>query len=219
MVQHRIGHASGEPQSVSASMPKMILPFLCGDPQATATAQRLWADSGAGVPARHMKDIDESDAPAPWIASRNQVIAAIGSGFMIALLGKRGTGKTQIAVQAVQACAAGIRTCSYVKALDIFLAIRASYKSETLTELEVVEAFVDPRLLVIDECQVRGGSDFEDRMLVHILDKRYDAMVDTILIANLNEPQFREEMGASICDRIRETGHIIPCEWKSFRAK
>lgn len=179
-------------------------------------AKTIWEQ--AEIPLRHQKHIEDSDAPKAWVTLRDKTIAMIGSGFGVALVGKRGTGKTQIAVQAALANMLGNRRSRYAKAMMIFLHIRAAMKSETGTELEAINSFVEPDLLVIDEIQVRGETDFEDRMLVHIFDMRYDAMKDTILIANLTETEFKESVGSSITDRLREIGGVVKCDWDSFRA-
>ena len=102
--------------------------------------------------------------------------------------------------------------------MQIFTDIRRAYtKAEELTEAEMVDLYVRPRLLVIDEIQERGGSDWEDRLLTHIIDRRYGQMKDTILIGNLTREEFECAMGASVCDRLTETGGMIVCNWPTFR--
>lgn len=174
--------------------------------------------SNANVPERHIRNVDGEYA-AEWASVRDKMLDQIGGGFAFALLGNRGTGKTQLGVHLIVQSARLGRTCLYAKAMDFFLTVRATYKSETQTELEAIEAFTEPGILVLDELQVRGETEFEDRMLTYMLDKRYDAMRDTILIANLTEKAFRESMGYSISDRLVETGGVIECNWKSFRRK
>lgn len=173
----------------------------------------------ANVPVRHESHIrDDAGAPHPWRKTRDYVDGRAGSGFLIGLLGNRGTGKTQIAVQAiVHACAVG-RPALYVKAMDVFFWVRqARLPNATRSDLDLLSDFMCPRLLVIDELGERGETEFEDRTLTYIIDKRYDAMHDTLLIANMTEKAFRESMGPSISDRLRECGGVIECKWPSFR--
>lgn len=174
--------------------------------------------SNANVPERHIRNVD-GEYSDDWKKVRDRIVNQIGGGFAFALLGRRGTGKTQMGVHAIVQSARLGRDCLYAKAMDFFLTIRATYKSEMQTELEAISAFTEPGMLVLDELQVRGETEFEDRMLTYMLDKRYDAMRDTLLIANLTEPQFRESMGYSIADRLAETGGVIECNWDSFRRK
>jgi len=150
----------------------------------------------------------------------------------IAMLGTRGNGKTQMAVELLW------RTiCNYdfdmkqyhaqqrlpligryVRAREIGMALRETFKSgATLSERQVLESFIAPHLLVIDECQERPDTDFEQKSLVYIMDRRYGDCKPTIMIANMNTPQFTEMMGASIVDRMKQGGGILPFKWDSFR--
>ncbi len=182
----------------------------------------------SNIPKRHQRAqeiINDASSPAAWLKTRDRVISKIGEGFLIALLGTRGPGKTQIAEQAIRYCCHQLgdkaaRPCLYVRAMDIFVDLRATYKEgSTETERSVIEKFCSPQLLVIDECQERGETAFEDRMFNYIIDRRYGDMTDTIAIANLTEKAFRESAGASIVSRLIETGEIIECTWESFRKK
>jgi DNA replication protein DnaC len=146
-------------------------------------------------------------------------------GSLFALWGPRGTGKTQLAVMAAMEFPLPIlpqenRLPRYVKASDIFREIRGTFKREsTATEKDVVASFITPLLLIIDEAQERGESDFENITLTHIIDKRYDAMLHTIIISNLRREELGKSLGASIVSRIHETGQDIECNWPSFREK
>jgi DNA replication protein DnaC len=181
--------------------------------RAPVTAKGLYLASG--VPKRHARGVDETHKP--WLAVRDELWARIGSGFLIALVGRRGPGKTQLAEQVVKASTATERTALYVRAMSIFLAIRATYHSETGSELAVVQTFREPKLLVIDEIQVRADSDFEGNVLDHIIDLRYGDMNDTLIVGNLLPKALRASLGPTIMDRLDETGRIIECKWPTFR--
>lgn len=112
-----------------------------------------------------------------------------------------------------------MRPCRYAKAMDLFLDIKATYGREDICERDVIDEYRQPLLLVLDEASVRGETEWEDRMLVHLIDHRYDDEHDTLLLANMTPEQFRETMGPSISDRLRETGGVIECDWPSFRTK
>lgn len=102
--------------------------------------------------------------------------------------------------------------------MDVFLAVRETYRREiSQSELEVIESFRKPSLLVIDEVQERGETAWEDRILTNLVDKRYGDGTDTLLIANLKPAALAENLGTSIADRLRETGGIIEATWGSFR--
>lgn len=181
------------------------------------TAKQYWA--AARIPKRQA---DASLRAEPeWMKAYTKCIETVlrkeRRGSITVLIGNRGTGKTQIAVETIREGCIALYTARYARALDIFLEVRAAMKSEHQTEIDAIRTYLDPEILVIDEMQERGETAFEDRLLVNILDKRYTSMLDTILIANQAPEQFITAVGASIADRIRETGGIIECTWESFR--
>jgi len=178
----------------------------------------------ARVPARHLDPL--SSVPhTGWTEIVRLLRAGIGTGMLHALIGKRGTGKTRAAVAVIrQACRESVRDgettpapCMYRKTMDLFLDIRGTYKSESKTEREVLEVYINVPLLVLDEVQERGGSDFEDRMLNYVLDRRYDLRKDTLLISNLTKSEFAANVGPSIVSRLTECGTVFEFDFASFR--
>jgi len=141
-------------------------------------------------------------------------------GMMFALIGQRGTGKTQMAAELIRhAVEHEGMECQYRRVMDFFMDIKDTYRDFTnRTEAEVVTSYVKPQLLVLDEVHERGDSPWENRLLTHALDKRYGASKDTLLISNQKPETFGDTIGNSILSRLQETGAIISCEWPSFRA-
>jgi DNA replication protein DnaC len=105
----------------------------------------------------------------------------------------------------------------YAKAMDFFLEVRASFRKDGATELEVLQKFVRPRVLVVDALEEPAETPFEDRLLAHLLDRRYDDCKDTILISNQTPEDFDRAVGPSVVSRLNETGGKIVCNWGSFR--
>jgi len=178
-----------------------------------------------GLPTRHRDRVDAK--PGPWADKLADLVAMEGSGFIVALLGNRGTGKTQMAAEMIRHRMrhADKYQCQYVRAMDVFLQLKASYGQDGPREIDVLNGFAKPHLLVIDEAHERGATDWEDRMLTYLIDKRYGAMKDTVLISNVGEgteraiqEQFRTMIGESIYSRLIETGGVVTCGWESFRA-
>lgn len=192
------------------------IPNLIATSRASDVDGRL---SRACLPERHLRgvSIDRGAAGNLWREKVESLCGLIGGGFLVALIGNRGTGKTQAAVVAAIRAIKVERTALYCKAMEIFLDIRATYKREDRTELDALAKYLGPQLLIIDEIQQRGETPFEDRILAYLVDKRYDAMVDTILLGNLNPKALKDALDPSITDRLRETGGIMEFAWKSFR--
>jgi len=178
----------------------------------------------AGFPARHM-NFRAIQADTPWDACAKSITQRLGQGGIIALIGIRGTGKTQMVVEATRLYLAkwdgwtdSPPSPMYARAMSVFIDIRGSYRKDAaLTESRVIQHYRKPSLLVLDDMHDRGESAWEDRMLTHIIDLRYGDMKDTILISNQKPEDFAEQVGTSIMSRLTETGGIIVCDWKSFR--
>lgn len=183
--------------------------------QEKSQQDRLWRESQ--VPARHGAKVGQFDSPDCWFDLRFIMSDRIGSGFLAGFLGGRGPGKTQLAVDVIKRACDRLLKSYYAKAMDFFLDVRATYNDERLTEREVIAHFVKYDLLVLDEIGVQAETPFENRLLVHLIDKRYDAMKDTILISNLIPEEFTKTVGRSIHERLKETGEIIVFDWPSFR--
>jgi len=210
---------ASDPSAIGDSLPSPTDPSRSGG--LPASAKELYV--GSQIPKRHRENASKVDASAcqPWTQVRDRVINRVREGYIIALLGNRGTGKSQIAEQLIRY--ATYRkprlTAMYARAMTIILEIRKTYSDDGLAELDVVKRYCEPDVLVIDEFQERGETPFEDRMLTHIVDQRYGDMKDTLIIANLTNEAFKASAGPSIVDRLRETGEMIPCEWESWRGK
>lgn len=153
----------------------------------------------------------------------------LGEGFLFILCGSRGGGKTQIATSL--ACDEiermklfwkryrEIQWPLYSTARGLFLEIRATYGNSDSDESQILRRFVEPHLLVIDETQERGNTEWEDMALTDIIDKRYGMQRDTIIISNLTRAELPAALGPSIISRLHETGEVIECNWPSFREK
>lgn len=170
------------------------------------------------LPDRHKKFKATDSTSKDWDALYASLSVKIMNGITIALIGQRGCGKTQLAICLIKACCRAGKTSEYKKAFDIFLRIRSSNTDQYDSEIQAINDFVKPYLLVIDAFEVRGETQFETRTMDHIIDKRYDAMKSTIIISNDTKEELSKVLGESICDRMRETGGIIPLNHNSFRS-
>lgn len=180
------------------------------------TSSRLLSTSGAG--ARHLEArIERTDHP--WWTWLDKINAKRGTGILVALYGINGPGKTQMGVELVRASCAECKQGVYTTATLLFLDIRRAMKRDGMSERDALGEFIKPALLVIDECQRRGESKWEDNQLEEVIDWRYREARDTILISNLERSAFEDAMGPAIRSRMTETGAIIECNWGSFRKR
>ena len=168
-----------------------------------------------------------------WSATYQKALDVANACGIVALIGGRGTGKTQMAWQiAKNVKLQNVNTVNYDSgfskeinrpaiyrtAMDIFLELRSTYapKAEK-TEWQLMKEYENAALLVIDEINVSTGNNFEDLKMTAIMDKRYQRLRPTILIGNVDLQQFSDRMGKSVINRIEEDGIILSCNWASYR--
>jgi len=167
-----------------------------------------------------------------WAAKFEDAKKAVESEGIVAFLGGRGCGKTQMAAEIARSGRwpddAGewngnfttySKTALYRRAMDVFLDLRdAAQNNSGTSEKKVMAKMEKVGLLVIDEFQERGGSEWENRIVCNLIDKRYAANRPTILIANYTREEMAKALSDSVKDRIRENGKAIIFNWKSYRA-
>jgi DNA replication protein DnaC len=124
------------------------------------------------------------------------------------LCGKSGTGKTHLAM-----CLAKDGAI-YRRLPDIFREVRSSFDN-LVTEQEFLNHYGSVKLLVIDEIGRQKYSPFEQNLFFEIIDKRWNNILPTTLITNLNEKEFSQEYGTAIVDRLRPI--IVRFNWESRR--
>ncbi len=175
----------------------------------------------SGAPLRHLRNAVEPRGK--WGECYSKLAAMLGSGFLVVLMGKRWTGKTQMATELIR-CAVRRAiekdrepNARFVTMMQFFMAIKEAYKPDGPTESAQVDSFAAPGLLVIDEAHERSDTDWERRLLNEMLNHRYNAMKDTLLMTNMTPEAFAESIGPTIHRRIEETGLEIVCDWPSFR--
>lgn len=168
------------------------------------------------VPKRHATAKIEDEGV--WGAKSAAIAEKIGTGALFGIVGTRGNGKTQLAVEAMRKATQRLLSARYETAMSIFTRLKASFRKDgDETEMSVIEDLRRPKLLVIDEVGKRGETDWENNLLFSIVDHRYGDMTDTILIANLEKPAFIECVGLSIASRMNQTGGLIVADWQSRR--
>jgi DNA replication protein DnaC len=139
---------------------------------------------------------------------------SLEEGRLSAMIGPRGTGKTQLAAW-IMANRDGHGM--YFRAADLMSTMKSWYSlpSDQCNHNNRLLATVP--LLVIDEMQERVETEHEDKIITALIDKRYGNLLPTLLVANLTLEKFSQHVGPSIDNRIREGGMVLLCDWPSFR--
>jgi DNA replication protein DnaC len=168
----------------------------------------------ADVPLRHARFRARQSTSPEWSAKLGTIKPMIGTGFLIALCGGRGPGKTQLAVELIRSVCYADKAALYRRLMEFFIDIKATYNNRAeQTESEVIDLYAAPALLVLDEAHERGGTAWEGSLLNLLIDRRYAAMQDTIIIANLTRAELPDALGPSIMRRLDDTGGIVECGW------
>lgn len=151
-----------------------------------------------------------------------------GVGAVVALVGKRGCGKTTIATQMIARRAEKaieakslIPWMPYRKLQHLTGRLKGLYGDFGSIGAESLESSRDAlcraALLVIDEIHECEDMKLAQRILTDIIDIRYSRRKDTVLISNHSPKEFQSGTNDSILSRLSHFGLIIPCNWKSFR--
>lgn len=178
-------------------------------------ASKLYSD--ATPPKLHANKVPEITGSGPWLKAYQEIEEQLGGLFLFAVLGRRGTGKTQLVTCIIREACLKTLSAKYVTALDFFLELRANFGEGKSNELELMTRYRAYDLLVIDEAHERGHSEWEGRILTGLVDTRYYGMKGTILVSNESPEMFSRAIGPSIADRLNECGRVIEADWPSFR--
>lgn len=142
----------------------------------------------------------------------------LGRGLIFA--GFVGTGKTHLAcaiLQAVADKAAGV----YTTAHDMGQKVADSWgvKEAGKTTAEVKKVFTSCPVLVIDEVGKPDRKQVTNEVLSEVIFARYDALLPTIFITNLEAKDLKTVFEEPELDRLRETCKCIELKWESHRSQ
>lgn len=170
----------------------------------------------ANVPLRHWeRTVDRSG---PWATTESGLRQKLGTGFMVALCGTNGGGKTQLGVELIRhQMAVRFKSALFTDTMQFFMAIKASYRSDKETEKQVIGRFLEPQLLVIDEMDKRAETAWENNMLFYMVNQRYNAVLDTVMLFNADSTTASTQLGPSVVSRLNETGGLVDCKWPTRR--
>lgn len=142
------------------------------------------------------------------------------NGTCLIFSGQPGTGKTHLACAIANALIAKGVASLFTTVSDAMRSIKRSYdKDADVSENEAIHAFVEPRLLILDEVGGSKGSDHEMQLMFDIINKRYEHARPTVILTNLDATALREHLSERVTDRLREGGgKLVTFTWASHRA-
>ncbi len=142
------------------------------------------------------------------------------AGRSLLLTGNVGCGKTHLASAIVRTVVADQCRALIIPAGDIVSIARASMAPGSgYTDREVAVHLGGLDLLVIDEIGAQKGSEYELGLLHSIIDRRYQAVLPTVVISNLSADGLKSYIGDRALDRLRQNGgQQVGFTWESKRA-
>lgn len=201
--------------------------------QAHRRQERLYALlSDANLPSRHSSNADDLDRTGQWGRMFDRLLDELqsGTGGLFAVLGPRGSGKTQLAVTLARHLVTGHgRPAYYSTQADLSVRVRATWASNHQptrggppreTEAEILTRSCHrPQLLVIDEIGRGNQGEWLDGLLFQIVDYRYRAGRMTLLIGNVEPAALGDVVGASILSRMDEAGGVFVLNECNYRER
>jgi len=121
------------------------------------------------------------------------------------IIGGNGTGKTHLAMCLAKDGA------TYCLVPELFRTVRENQDIEQ----ETIDEYGECDLLILDEVGRQKGTDFERNLFFEIIDKRWNNMLPTTLIGNIDKIEFAELYGTATLDRLRP--ETVELNWKSKR--
>lgn len=133
-------------------------------------------------------------------------------------IGKPGTGKSHLSCAIVSELYRSHRVCR-IDLPDLIREIRATWsrKSEA-TESDVLDYYGGLDLLILEEVGTGSGTDDERARVFQVINRRYESMLPTVIVSNLDMVALRAEMGDRVIDRLREGDRaLVAFDWDSMR--
>jgi DNA replication protein DnaC len=143
-------------------------------------------------------------------------------GDNLLMLGNYGTGKNMLAACICNEVAHAGYAPLHTTIIKMLRRIKETWKKESKeTEQSVIDSFILPDLLVVDEIGVQFGTESEKQLTFEALNGRSEEKKPTILISNLtDEGALSHYLGARVMDRVKEgrTG-VLNFTWESYRGR
>jgi len=170
------------------------------------------------APVRHAQRCPEMVSEWGVVFEKLKALIEPSKGRTIALVGGRGSGKTQMAVEAMKFKTNLLKSALFTTSVDLITEFQDCMGPKAVcTRMEVIRKYREQNLLVLDESGKRGETVWENSVIFGLLNHRYNDLTDTIIIDNRAPEEFMASIGDSLVSRISEGGAIFDFKWETFR--
>jgi DNA replication protein DnaC len=134
------------------------------------------------------------------------------------MIGKPGTGKSHLCCGIVLELYRTHRV-RRVDLPDLIREIRATWHRDSeVSEERVLDWYGALDLLIIEEVGTGAGTDDERARIFQVINRRYEAMLPTVVVSNLDMAALKLEIGDRVIDRLREGDRsLVVFDWQSMR--
>lgn len=141
-----------------------------------------------------------------------------GAGKNLIMFGNVGNGKTHLAC-AIATHVINHHGCTAVFAnvMKLTRLVRDSYSKKDVTESDILDKFMLPDLLILDDVGVQSGSNHEFTTLHGVLTERYERGRSTIITTNLQWQELSNALGERGVSRLIENGTLLEFSWQDHR--
>jgi len=121
------------------------------------------------------------------------------------MVGGVGSGKTHIAVAILKELIAKGFTGLYYNVVDLLKDIRATMSNDfELSEYALLDITCNVDVLVLDDMGAEKTSEWVLDRIYHIINKRYENQVTTIITSNFDHDELEARVGKRIASRLKE---------------
>ena len=142
----------------------------------------------------------------------------LAEGVGMIFTGSAGTGKTHLGYALCRALAERGHTVVFTTAPKVIRNIRSGRRYDAeITEQQLIDFYAGVDLLVVDEIGVGLSGDSDRSILFDLISERYNKLLPTVVITNLNSSELPDALGPSCVDRLMHGGISLSFAWDSHR--
>ena len=129
------------------------------------------------------------------------------------MLGPKGVGKTHLGSSIIRDAGG---TFISIEEMIFQYECSSDYHAK-INRVDLMNFYSTTPMLVIDEIGRSMQQAREDSLLNYILRRRYENMLPTVLISNLQKTDLMKKLGDAVVDRLKETCQCVEFVGESYR--